>query len=434
MRATTTTPRGRGRISGQALGLLALVGASLAPAAGARSQARAVEPPAWQAPAAVPQELQSRELRRVLHLAGGHTLRAKTRRGEGGWEYRAGRKWQSLPSGSVVRAALEKEVLAEMRARRRAIDRDSLSDRTELAGWMLSAGLLEEGLAEADQILTRDREHRGIRDLLHEHAFRFRLPALDEDARELESMCDELLRYGARSVPSLRELAVLRLDEIDEREGLQEILSQALFDGSVTMRSFAALGLRRLFSGEAVRPLLSRAVMDTSEEVRVEAALALRSAEEPALVAPVARALARSPSPKVRRNSAQALGNMGYPIAVPALVSRLATLQGASQHRVPHANIFTGRQFAFIQDFDVEVAQFQAVADPQINVLIEGEVLDAGVAGVQETLVVAERRAIQSSLGALTGENPGRYARDWLKWWEQNSTRWLPQDGVAKDD
>jgi type II secretory pathway component GspD/PulD (secretin) len=33
-------------------------------------------------------------------------------------------------------------------------------------------------------------------------------------------------------------------------------------------------------------------------------------------------------------------------------------------------------QQAYIQDFDVEVAQFQAVADPQINVLHEGVVLD----------------------------------------------------------
>src|SRR5207247_3241610 len=34
-------------------------------------------------------------------------------------------------------------------------------------------------------------------------------------------------------------------------------------------------------------------------------------------------------------------------------------------------------QRAYIQDFDVQVAQFQAVADPQVNVLNEGVVLDA---------------------------------------------------------
>lgn len=45
-------------------------------------------------------------------------------------------------------------------------------------------------------------------------------------------------------------------------------------------------------------------------------------------------------------------------------------------HNTQRANVSVVNQQAYIQDFDVEVAQFQAVADPQINVLIEGVVLD----------------------------------------------------------
>jgi hypothetical protein len=357
-----------------------------------------------------------------------------TRKTDQAWEYKAGRQWQSLPIAAVQHAALEKEVLAEMRARRRAIDSDSPDDRAEIAAWMLSNGLLEEGLTEADQVLSLAREHPGMLRCLREHAFRFRMPAIDPDAEDLGAACDELMRYAAGSVPSLRELALIQLETVEQRTELREFLQARLFDGSVNMRSLAALGLRRLFPGEAVRELLSRAVMDSSEDVRFESSLALGAAEEPALVAPIVRALETSISPKVRRNSAQALGNMGYGLAVPALVSRLATLQGADDHRVPHSNIFVGRQFAFIQDFDVEVAQFQAVADPQINVLIEGDVLDAGVRGVQETVYVAERRAIQGALGSLTGENPGRYARDWLKWWESNASRWSPGETASAGD
>jgi hypothetical protein len=156
----------------------------------------------------------------------------------------------------------------------------------------------------------------------------------------------------------------------------------------------------------------------------MESALALRSASEPSLVAPVVRALESSNSNAVRRNAAEALGNMGYPAAVPPLISRLAALQGAGTHAVPHSNIFIGRQFAYLQDFDVEVAQFQAVADPQINVLVEGQVLDAGVVGVQEVDYVTERRVLQDSLGKLTGADPGNYARDWLAWWEQNRSKY----------
>jgi hypothetical protein len=47
-----------------------------------------------------------------------------------------------------------------------------------------------------------------------------------------------------------------------------------------------------------------------------------------------------------------------------------------SVHNTQRAYVTVLNQRAYIQDFDVEVAQFQAVADPQINVLHEGVVLD----------------------------------------------------------
>ncbi len=50
--------------------------------------------------------------------------------------------------------------------------------------------------------------------------------------------------------------------------------------------------------------------------------------------------------------------------------------QVLSVHNTQRANVSIINQQAYIQDFDVEVAQFQAIADPQINVLTEGVVLD----------------------------------------------------------
>jgi general secretion pathway protein D len=50
--------------------------------------------------------------------------------------------------------------------------------------------------------------------------------------------------------------------------------------------------------------------------------------------------------------------------------------QVLSVHNTQRAYVTVVNQRAYIQDFDVEVAQFQAVADPQINVLQEGIVLD----------------------------------------------------------
>jgi tetratricopeptide (TPR) repeat protein len=55
---------------------------------------------------------------------------------------------------------------------------------------------------------------------------------------------------------------------------------------------------------------------------------------------------------------------------------QLVNNQQLSVHNTQRANVSVLNQKAYIQDFDVEVAQFQAVADPQVNVLIEGVVLD----------------------------------------------------------
>ena len=56
--------------------------------------------------------------------------------------------------------------------------------------------------------------------------------------------------------------------------------------------------------------------------------------------------------------------------------TQLINDQVLSVHNTQRAYVAVVNQQAYIQDFDVEVAQFQAVADPQINVLEEGVVLD----------------------------------------------------------
>ncbi len=55
---------------------------------------------------------------------------------------------------------------------------------------------------------------------------------------------------------------------------------------------------------------------------------------------------------------------------------QLVNDQVLSVHNTQRAYVSVINQQAYIQDFDVEVAQFQAVADPQVNVLTEGVVLD----------------------------------------------------------
>jgi len=55
---------------------------------------------------------------------------------------------------------------------------------------------------------------------------------------------------------------------------------------------------------------------------------------------------------------------------------QLVNDQILSVHNSQRAYVSVINQRAYVQDFDVEVAQFQSIADPQINVLTEGVVLD----------------------------------------------------------
>ncbi|MEE8469200.1 MAG: HEAT repeat domain-containing protein [Planctomycetota bacterium] len=367
--------------------------------------------------------------RRILHLHGGTTLRAVTRRVDDRWEYKQKGEWRSLPVTAVERAVSEREALLELKGRQREAGPLDLDARSRAAGWALDNGLLKEGLNALEVILREDPDQSAAREVLTAHAHRFRVPRVDPDAEPGSEDVLELLRWCAQGSATSRELGLLELARVRDREGIRSALRTQLFSNVVTRRSLAALALRRLFPGREVKALIQRAVLDSSAEVRLQSSLALRASSRVGVIVPVVKAL-DSGHVRVSVQAAEALGVMGYAAAVEPLMTRLAAVQGGTGHSVPHSYVFFGKQFAFIQDFDVEVAQFQAVADPQINVLVEGSVLEAGVQGIKDVRFVGLSRAIRGSLGQLTGANPGRSVRDWLGWWERNQGEWRTADLV----
>jgi hypothetical protein len=127
---------------------------------------------------------------------------------------------------------------------------------------------------------------------------------------------------------------------------------------------------------------------------------------------------------EVRTNAIEALATMEYREAVEPLYHHLVALQSGGGTSAPRVHIFTGRQRAYIQDYDVEVAQFAAIADPVINTLIEGEVLDVAVVGVTEYQVASERAAARRALSELTGATPGDTTVAWQKWWQEHGDDW----------
>lgn len=397
--------------------------ACLAPLLVGVAQAVPQAPAATQAEEAKP----ARSQKQILHMTSGQIVRAAVREAEGGYEFKTSGKWTFVPTEMVDRVALEKDVVSEWKKRQKKARKEGISARAELGKWSFENGLFTEALGTIERVLEEAPNQKVALEAIGANSHRFAIPSVQAEVPGAEGTLD-LRRWAASKAIATREMAILELASVRDREGLQGALAEDLFEGSVGRRLFAAHALRRLFPGTEAKRLIHRAVLDGSENVRQQAAFALRDANEVGLIVPVARAM-ESSHPKVRIHAAQALGNMGYASAVEPLMSRLSSMSGRSAaatagHTVPHSYIFTGTQFAYIQDFDVEVAQFQAVAKPNVNVMTDGMVLEAGVHSVQHAFFAQEGRAIRSSLEQLTGIDVKGTDRAWAKWWDKNQDEW----------
>jgi hypothetical protein len=374
---------------------------------------------------------------RVLHLAQGSTMRGRTRRDASGlWEFAREREWVALPAGSVV-AFFDESDLLERYAERRAELGDTshaVHRRLELARWCETSGLLLELVRELDAALAErpgDRMVERFIDRVSDRlSFGFDLPLPEEltaqDERARSRSIESALRTISRLSPTTARIAGARLVELAGWEALEPALDEDLRRAGPQGRRVAADLVGRFAPATRTKVLLVRAIVDSDEDVRVASAVALGRADEPALILPVERALASS-SPQVRSNAAAALGHMGYVQALPAIASAItAPASGSAAGSGPRAHIFIGRQFAYVQDFDVEVATASSIADPQIGVLVEGSVLDVRVLSVTIERTTIVRRLAQSA-GRLLGRDLGDRRSDWEEW----ATNYRPDEPAA---
>lgn len=355
----------------------------------------------------------------VLHLASGQVLRVRARARDDGWEVQAAGEWRLLPSELVLRAKGEHELLQQAAKLERALPKGDSVRRVAYADWLVGEGLFVEALKELDRVLAQDPDQPDALALLARAEMPVAIPPVPSDEAGLEAY----FAATARLDGSVRELAVQALATAPEVPGLRAALSRELLARASGRRAFATVVLRRLFKGSEAEGLLSRAVLDSSSEVRTSAALALRAFEDPAVIAPAVRAVG-SRHAEVRVNAVEALATMHYREAVEPLYERLLALQAGGGGNAPHVHIFNGRQRSYVQDFDVEVAQGQAIADPIVNILIEGSVLDVAVIGVNEYQVANERSAVRRALAELTGANPGETTTAWQRWWKEHGDEW----------
>ncbi len=181
------------------------------------------------------------------------------------------------------------------------------------------------------------------------------------------------------------------------------------------VKALAALQRRELPGND--RFVLRTAILDGSDQVRDAAVALSRPTVRAEDVEYMAAGLGHS-NPKVRVRTADALGNLGRAEAIRWLVlagpnagSGLAAGPGSGDR----GHIAILQQTSYIRDFDVEVAQAAMIADPKVDVLQSGSVLDVTVAGVIEERVIL--RAYRQAIQRLAQSDPGADPREWAAWY-----------------
>lgn len=368
--------------------------------------------------------------KRVLRLRGGGVLRGPSRRTpEGDWSVKVGSGWRTVPAATVVGAMDERDALARLEALRADGDR-SPAERVDGA---LDLGLFPEACGLCDELLELHPTDAELRTAAA-RAGRYLGGLPDRGAGdELERLLD----LGAGRSLLMREVIVERLVTATDRASLAQTLRTELRGKRPSRRAFAAFATGRLFPREDPRPLLIHAVYDPSPLAREAAARAISDLGAYEVAGPLVRAVESSNGP-LRLRAVEALGASRDAAFVEPLMGRLYTLTaragGGSGYRPSRSHLFVGTQRAYVQDFDVEVAQGSSVADPVVNTLIEGVVLDVSVIGVQEVEVRTELRSIRGALGKITGRKPGSSNKAWRSWWESEAAAAFRVPGEKETD
>ena len=240
-----------------------------------------------------------------------------------------------------------------------------------------------------------------------------------------------LPRSLAQAAPDQRVRAILRQcrpgRSAVEHRALLELLAQSPTTVAPLRRAariepaphrrLAALSAL-ILGDEAERPFaLDRALLDRSPTVRQAIVRELRATAAADDVAHLSKRL-RHRTAAVRVRAVEALARLGHPSAVDALIAAAPTaatgLRAGDQAASTRGHVAFVRQVAYARDFDVEVASAAFIADPSVDVVQDGAVLDATIAGTVTVRTI--RRSYRAALRKLTGSDPGRDPSEWPQW------------------
>lgn len=191
----------------------------------------------------------------------------------------------------------------------------------------------------------------------------------------------------------------------------QEGLIQALNDRSPAIRAYAIESLKESPGKETGRALAQRALCDGDPKIRALAVKHLAEGSFPEVPELLLEGLT-SKNAFVRLNAIQSLSSFPSIEAANALIALLQS----DQPVVPRANIFVGRQTAYVRDFDAAIATAASIADPVIAHQLEGVVLDVKILGTHQRTVCAQQGAAHRALCRIAGKDLGRNPAAWREW------------------
>ncbi|MEM7202198.1 MAG: hypothetical protein AAF628_18155 [Planctomycetota bacterium] len=290
--------------------------------------------------------------------------------------------------------------------------------RLELARLARGYGLGREMWAYADACLEQaapgSAVERRLLELVREAApelvpERLRQAAPEERARGL-------VRRVRPELSAARRAGLVAL--LAAEPGVDPTLrSLARREPLVSQRLAAIEALERRGGTANERFVQLRSVLDRDAELRGIVAERVRQGGDGAAAVRRLTAGLLSDAPGIRIRTATALAAIGHPAAVERLVRAgpLAGVPRAGDSFAKRAHMMQTTTRAFIRDFDVEIAQAAAVANPQIGNARTGVVLDVAVPAVITQRVQIER-AYRQALVDLTGSDPGRDPVAWAGW------------------
>lgn len=331
-----------------------------------------------------------------------------------------------VASKDVARRRKDAELRASLAEQARGAG-DSRFAHLQLAAQARSFGLEPELWQHLDRALALGGPAHRSTDRATDEALDRRL------ADFLAQLGPELVPLRHRGAPTrvrVQELlAALRQDDrpsrcaaveellVRETNADEDLRRQARTNPTPACRIGALRALERRSLAGNDRFVLRTAILDASSEVRA-VAVALSRPLANADVDYLATGLADQ-NAKVRIRTAEALGELGNPAAVKLLVlaaphagKGLAAADGVDGSVRAHIAII--EQQAYVRDFDVEVAAAAFIADPQIDTIQSGMVLDVTVHAVFSEPVIVE--SYRKALRRLTSHDPGADPRAWPQW------------------